>query len=68
MGSSRENVISVLDRDLLLVEVGTGGPRRTSLPPPRGEVAKAAHQGNDPEPSEGRWDVSCGTGGTKAAA
>lgn len=61
MDAAKENSISVLSRDLLLVDVGTGA--ETHLAEVSDEAGRAAqHQGNEPAPPVGRWNPStlCG--------
>lgn len=69
MDSKRENIISVLGRDALLVEVGSGA--ETHLATTDQERGRSAdHQGDDLDPSEGRWDRStmCGRTWDRMAA
>lgn len=69
MDPSSENSISVLDRELLLVEVGVGA--ETHLAATAEERGRSAdHQGNDATPSEGRWErtTMCGRAWNRMAA
>jgi hypothetical protein len=69
MDSSRENSISVLGRELLLVDVGGGA--ETHLAAVAREGGRSAeHQGNDPAPADGRWERStmCGRTWNRMAA
>lgn len=69
MDPSRENSISVLDRDLLLVEVGGGAETHLAAEAQEGGRS-AEHQGNDPAPADGRWERStmCGRTWNRMAA
>lgn len=69
MESFRENSMSVLDRDLLLVEVG-GGAETHLAAVAQGGGRAAEHQGNDPAPPDGRWERStmCGRTWNRMAA
>lgn len=61
MDPSRENSISVLDRELLLVDVGVGA--ETHLAGVTHEGGRSADpQGNNPAPADGRWErtTMCG--------
>ena len=51
----RENSMSVLDRELLLVDVGGGAETHLAAVAQEGGRS-AEHQGNDPAPSDGRWE------------
>ena len=69
MDLTDENSISVLGRDLLLVDVGSGAETHLT------EVAEgpgrsAQHQGNEPAPLAGRWNPStlCGRTWNRMAA
>lgn len=69
MDATEENSISVLGRDLLLVDVGSGTETHLA------EVAEgpgrsAQHQGNEPAPLAGRWSHStlCGHTWNRMAA
>ena len=69
MDATDENSISVLGRDLLLVDVGSGAETHLA------EVAEgpgrsARHQGNEPAPLAGRWNPStlCGRTWNRMAA
>lgn len=69
MESFRENSMSVLDRELLLVEVGGGAETHLATVAQEGGRS-AEHQGNDPAPADGRWDRStmCGRTWNRMAA
>ena len=69
MDPSRENSISVLDRDLLLVDVG-GGAETHLAAVAQEEGRSADHQGNDPTPADGRWERTtlCGRTWNRMAA
>lgn len=69
MESFRENSMSVLDRELLLVEVGGGAETHLAAVAPEGGRS-AEHQGNDPAPADGRWERStmCGRTWNRMAA
>lgn len=69
MEPSSENSITVLDRDLLLVDVGGGA--ETHLAEVTQESGRSAeHQGNAPEPAAGQWSPStmCGRTWNRMAA
>lgn len=69
MESFRENSISVLERELLLVDVGGGA--ETHLAAVAQEGGRSAdHQGNDPAPADGRWErtTMCGRTWNRMAA
>lgn len=61
MDPSRENSISVLDRELLLLDVGGGAETHLAAVAQEGGRS-AEHQGNDPAPADGRWErtTMCG--------
>lgn len=69
MDPSRENSISVLDRDLLLVDVG-GGAETHLAAVAQHEGRSADHEGNDPAPTDGRWErtTMCGRTWNRMAA
>lgn len=69
MDPSRENSISVLDRELLLVDVGVGA--ETHLAGVTREGGRSADpQGNSPAPADGRWErtTMCGRTWNRMAA
>ncbi len=69
MDLSRENSISVLDRELLLVDVGGGAETHLAAVAQEGGRS-AEHQGNDPAPANGRWErtTMCGRPWNRMAA
>jgi len=69
MESFRENSMSVLGRELLLVEVGGGAETHLAAEAQEGGRS-AEHQGNDPALADGRWERStmCGRTWNRMAA
>lgn len=69
MDATAENSISVLRRDLLLVDVGSGTETHLAEVS-EGSGRSARHQGNEPAPLAGRWSHStlCGRKWNRMAA
>lgn len=69
MDPFRESSISVLDRELLLVDVGGGAETHLAAVAQEGGRS-AEHQGNDPAPANGRWErtTMCGRPWNRMAA
>ena len=69
MDATDENLISVLGRDLLLVDVG-GGAETHLAEVADGQGRSARHQGNEDAPLPGRWNHStmCGRTWNRMAA